>query len=244
MSFKTFFKEREKKIKFLNKLKTAILDETHNDLKILKKSGVESPHEIIKILISQGSQAYHTGDLYTFEYFIKSLFEIYQQPNNNIENHQILDEINNFGLMSAHHHNNLPYNIILENYKEHLFMNAMTETFRQHLDILRNFALISLYENYISGVLGVVNVYKALNIHFQDNKMPICKMYLKNAIINLIYSAEKFEKDDLKGQILPEIIDILGNEEKRTSVERIKESLNVDIQDNTEVKEEPQGFEK
>lgn len=242
MSFKSFLKERDKKVNLLNDLKATILDETHNHHKLLKKKGIESTHEILKIFISQGYQAYHSGDLNTFEFFIKSLFEIYQAPDN-IKNRQILDEIKNFGLMSAHHHNHNPYYIILENYKEHLFMNAKTETFRQHLNILRNFALISLANNYIEGVLGVVHIYTVLNRHFEENDMVVCQTYLKNAIINLIYSAEKYENDDLKGQILPEINDILGYDDKEaSSVEIIKESLNLNIQEDSNETEKPQDL--
>lgn len=231
MSFKTFFKEREKKINLLHNLKTTIIDDTHSNHKILEKNGVESKQEIIKIYLAQGHQAYHSGDLYTYEYFIKSLFDIYQILDN-LVTIQILNEIKNFGLMSAHNHDNNSYKIILENYKEHLLMNAKIETFRQHLDILRNFALTSLYNNYLEGVLGVVHIYKDLFQHFDDYDMPICQIYLKNAIINLIYSAEKFEKDDLKGQILPEINDVLGHEGKNAaSIENIKESLSPIIQD-------------
>ncbi len=243
MSFISFFKERDKKVNLLNDLKATILDESHDHHKLLEKNGVESTDEILKIFVSQGYQAYHSGDLNTFELFIKSLFKIYEAPNN-FENRQILDEIKNFGLMSAHHHNHKPYYIILENYKEHLFMTAKTETFKQHLNILRNFALISLANNYIEGVLGVVHVYKVLNRHFEENDIIVCQTYLKNAIINLIYSAEKYEKDDLKGQILPEINDILGYEEKEASpVEIIKESLNPNIQANSNETEKPQDLE-
>jgi len=210
MSFKDYLQEREGRLELLSGLKQAILDEPHKHGKLLKKYGVETSEEMLWMLVSQGNMAYMSGDLESFEYFVELLFEIIEASPEDVEEEQVLREIKYCGLMSAHHHNYHPFRAVLENYGEYLGGKSDVESYRHHLSVMRDLGLKSLNENFEAGVLKVVGVLRDLNESLLEKELEVCRTYLKNAVIAIVSSVERSQREDLKGRIVSEVQEILG----------------------------------
>ena len=210
MSFKDYLQEREGRLELLSGLKQAILDEPHKNGKLLKKYGVETSDEVLWMLVSQGNMAYRSGDLEAFEYFVELLFEIIEASPEDVDEEQILREIKHCGLMSAHHHNYHPFRAVLENYGEYLGGKSDVESYRHHLSVMRDLGLKSLNENFEAGVFKVVGVLRDLNDSLKEKELEVCRTYLKNAVIAIVSSVERSQREDLKGKIVSDVQEILG----------------------------------
>ncbi len=210
VSFKDYLQEREGWLELLSGLKQAILDEPHKNGKLLKKYGVETSEEVLWMLVSQGNMAYRSGDLEAFEYFVELLFEIIEASPEDVEEEQILREVTHFGLMSAHHHNYHPFRAVLENYGEYLGGKSDVESYRHHLSVMRDLGLKSLNENFEAGVFKVIGVLRDLNDSLREKELEVCRTYLKNAVIAIVSSVERSQKEDLKGKIVSDVQEILG----------------------------------
>ena len=210
MSFKDYLQEREGRLELLSGLKQAVLDEPHKNGKLLKKYGVETSEEVLWMLVSQGNVAYRSGDLEAFEYFVELLFEIIDASPEDVEEEQVLREIKHCGLMSAHHHNYHPFRAVLENYGEYLGGKSDVESYRHHLSVMRDLGLKSLNENFEAGVLKVVSVLRDLNDNLKEKELEVCRTYLKNAVIAIVSSVERSQREDLKGKIVSDVQVILG----------------------------------
>ncbi len=210
MSFKDYLQEREGRLELLSGLKQAILDEPHKNGKLLKKYGVETSDEVLWMLVSQGNMAYRSGDLEAFEYFVELLFEIIEASPEDVEEEQVLREITHYGLMSAHHHNYHPFRAVLENYGEYLGGKSDVESYRHHLSVMRDLGLKSLNENFEAGVFKVVGVLRDLNDSLMEKELEVCRTYLKNAVIAIVSSVERSQREDLKGKIVSDVQEILG----------------------------------
>lgn len=216
MSFKDYLQEREGRLELLSGLKQAILSEPHKNGKLLKKYGVETSDEVLWMLVSQGNMAYRSGDLEAFEYFVELLFEIIEASPEDVEEEQVLREIKHYGLMSAHHHNYHPFRAVLENYGEYLGGKSDVESYRHHLSVMRDLGLKSLNENFEAGVFKVVGVLRDLNESLIEKELEVCRTYLKNAIIAIVSSVERSQREDLKGKIVSEVQEILGFGDKES----------------------------
>lgn len=210
VSFRDYLQEREGRLELLSGLKQAVLDEPHKNGKLLKKYGVETSDEVLWMLVSQGNMAYRSGDLEAFEYFVELLFEIIEASPEDVEEEQVLREIKHCGLMSAHHHNYHPFRAVLENYGEYLGGKSDVESYRHHLSVMRDLGLKSLNENFEAGVLKVVSVLRELNDSLLEKELEVCRTYLKNAVIAIVSSVERSQREDLKGRILSDVQEILG----------------------------------
>ena len=210
VSFKDYLQEREGRLELLSGLKQAVLDEPHKNGKLLKKYGVETSEEVLWMLVSQGNMAYRSGDLEAFEYFVELLFEIIEASPEDVEEELILREVTHFGLMSAHHHNYHPFRTVLENYGEYLGGKSDVESYRHHLSVMRDLGLKSLNENFEAGVLKVVGVLRDLNDSLREKELEVCRTYLKNAVIAIVSSVERSQREDLKGKIVSDVQEILG----------------------------------
>ena len=210
VSFRDYLQEREGRLELLSGLKQAVLDEPHKNGKLLKKYGVETSEEVLWMLVSQGNMAYRSGDLEAFEYFVELLFEIIEASPEDVEEEQVLREIKHCGLMSAHHHNYHPFRAVLENYGEYLGGKSDVESYRHHLSVMRDLGLKSLNENFEAGVLKVVGVLRDLNESLKEKELEVCRTYLKNAVIAIVSSVERSQREDLKGKIVSDVQEILG----------------------------------
>ena len=210
MSFKDYLQEREGRLELLSGLKQAILSEPHKNGKLLKKYGVETSDEVLWMLVSQGNMAYRSGDLEAFEYFVELLFEIIEASPEDVEEEQVLREIKHYGLMSAHHHNYHPFRAVLENYGEYLGGKSDVESYRHHLSVMRDLGLKSLNENFEAGVFKVVGVLRDLNDSLMEKELEVCRTYLKNAVIAIVSSVERSQREDMKGKIVSDVQEILG----------------------------------
>jgi hypothetical protein len=216
VSFKDYLQEREGRLELLSGLKQAILSEPHKNGKLLKKYGVETSDEVLWMLVSQGNMAYRSGDLEAFEYFVELLFEIIEASPEDVEEEQVLREIKHYGLMSVHHHNYHPFRAVLENYGEYLGGKSDVESYRHHLSVMRDLGLKSLNENFEAGVFKVVGVLRDLNESLIEKELEVCRTYLKNAIIAIVSSVERSQREDLKGKIVSEVQEILGFGDKES----------------------------
>jgi len=210
VSFRDYLQEREGRLELLSGLKQAILDEPHKHGKLLKKYGVETSEEVLWMLVSQGNEAYRSGDLEAFEYFVELLFEIIEASPEDVEEEQVLREIKHYGLMSAHHHNYHPFRAVLENYGEYLSGKSDVESYRHHLSVRRDPGLKSPNENIEAGVFKVVGVLMDLNDSLREKELEVCRTYLKNAVIAIVSLVERSQREDMKGKIVSDVQEILG----------------------------------
>ena len=210
MSFKDYLQGREGRLELLSGLKQAILDENNKNTKLMRKYGVESNDEILWMLVSQGSMAYTSGDLETFEYFVELLFEIVEASPEDVEEEQILREVAHYGMMSAHQHNYHPFRAVLENYGEYLGGRSDVESYKRHLYVMRDLGLKALNQGFEEGVCKVVETLRELNDALLEKGLDVCRTYLKNSTIAIVSLVEKSQREDLKGRILPAVQEILG----------------------------------
>ncbi len=207
MSIKKYISEGIEKRKVIEEIQSIILDE---DEKAHRRGRNEqSAPVLMKLLINIGNQAYTLGDIETFESFASSLFELMDYEIVGVESEEIFKHIRNFVLMSTHSHNIYLYSIILEKFAGSLIQTKDAELVNSYLQILRELALGSITNNFELGVLEVVNTFKTINEYFLGNRMYISSLNLKNLMVMLIYSAEKYQYDQLKAKILDETRDFL-----------------------------------
>jgi len=197
MSIKKYINEGMEKRKVIEEIQSIILEDEKNH----RRGRKEQPAPVLmKLLINIGNQAYTLGDIETFESFASSLFELMDYEIEGVESEEIFNHIRNFVLMSTHSHNIYLYSIILEKFAGSLIQTRDAEMVNSYLQILRELALGSITNNFELGVLEVVNTFKT---------MYISSLYLKNLMVMLIYSAEKYQHDQLKTKILDETKDFL-----------------------------------
>jgi len=206
MSIKKYINEGMEKRKVIEEIQSIILEDEKNH----RRGRKEQPAPVLmKLLINIGNQAYTLGDIETFESFASSLFELMDYEIEGIESEEIFKHIRNFVLMSTHSHNIYLYSIILEKFAGSLIQTQDAEMVNSYLQILRELALGSITNNFELGVLEVVNTFKTINDYFIGNQMYISSLYLKNLMVMLIYSAERYQHDQLKTKILDETKDFL-----------------------------------
>lgn len=207
MSIKKYINEGMEKRKVIEEIQTIILEEDEKGTRRGRRE--QSAQILIKLLINIGNQAYTLGDIETFESFTSSLFELMDYEIEGIESEEIFKHIRNFVLMSTHSHSIYLYSIILEKFSKSLTQIKDAELVNNYLQILKEIALSSITNNFEIGVLEVVNTFKTINNFFIENKMYISSLYLKNLMVLLIYSAEKYQYDQLKIKIINETRDFL-----------------------------------
>ena len=207
MSIKRFIDERIEKRELINELKNMIISESYKKKSKYKKVTI---NDIIKHLITIGNMSYISGDMYLFEHFIESLFEIINANSGIINNDELLKHIYNFGIMSSHSHNINLYLIIINNLEKNIYGLKETLSINNYLVFFKNLALKSEKENFELGILETIKIFKKINEYFINNNIEINRIYLKNIIILLIYYAEKNKKESLKNIILNEINEIIN----------------------------------
>ena len=94
--------------------------------------------------------------------------------------------------------------------KENIFNQSDMKAVNRYIRILREFASKSGSINYMPGVMEVLNAFREINNYFLDRKMHINSMYLKNAIISMVYSAEKGKHEYMKDKIIAKTKGMLG----------------------------------
>lgn len=201
MSFRNYFKERQEKRKMLSEIKETILGSKKKS-KMFGKLNVSSIDEVFRIFVNLGNAAYFSGDNDVFEYFIESLFEMMGADSIPMEDSEIIKYVYSYGLMSLQNYNIIPYTTVISHLKENIFNQSDIKTVNGYIRILREFASKSGSINYEPGVMEVLNAFGEINNYFLDRKMHINSMYLKNAIISMVYSAEKGKHEYMKNKIV------------------------------------------
>lgn len=209
MSIERFLRERTNKIEIIDEFKNIIISESYKKMPKYTKSKKVTTDDIIKHLLTIGNMSYISGDIYLFEHFIESLFEIININSGIINIDELLKHIYNFGIMSSHAHNINLYSIIINNIEKIIYELKEPIPINNYLYILKNLALKSEKENFDLGILEIIKTFKKINKYFINNNIQINKVYLKNILIILIYSAEKNNKEYLKNMILNEINNLI-----------------------------------
>lgn len=201
MSFRNYFKERQEKKKLLSEIKETILGSKKKS-KMFGKLNVSSFEEVFRVFFNLGNASYFSGDNDVFEYFIESLFEMMGADAIEMEDSEIIKYVYSYGLMSLQNYNIIPYTTVVSHLKENIFNQSDIKAVNSYIRILREFASKSVSINYEPGVMEVLNAFREINNYFLDRKMHINSMYLKNAIISMVYSAEKGKHKYMKDKIL------------------------------------------
>ena len=209
MSVRSYFKERQEKRKLLSEIKETILGSKKKS-KMFGKLNVSSIDEVFRIFVNLGNASYFSGDNDVFEYFIESLFEMMGADSIEMEDSEIIKYVYSYGLMSLQNYNIIPYTTVVSHLKENIFNQSDMKAVNRYIRILREFASKSGSINYMPGVMEVLNAFREINNYFLDRKMHINSMYLKNAIISMVYSAEKGKHEYMKDKILAETKGMLG----------------------------------
>jgi hypothetical protein len=218
MSVKDLIKERSEKRKLLSEIKLIILKDPQKKLKDFKKMNVKTIDDILGLFINIGNMAYFSGDNDTFEFFMDSLFDVIHM-NLELDREKMIKCIYNYGLLSAHNHDIIPYSIILNNFRKTIFELTETITINNYLRILKDLALNSEINNYELGVMDVLNVFKDLYDHFLDKNMHVNRLYLQNIVISLISSSESNHHERLKNTTLIEAKKVLEFEPIKARLE-------------------------
>ena len=185
----------------IDEFKNIILKGSTNQIKMFDKLGVSTIQGVLKYFINIGNRAYFSSDIDTFEYFIESLFNIINVENKKVENDELIEQVYHYGLISIHNFNTALYFIIVKQLKINIYELKETKYINEYLFILKNLALKSGLNNFESGVLEIINIFKDLNEYFINNDMKINRFYLKSIMISLIYSAEKNQQKSLKNKM-------------------------------------------
>jgi len=214
MSIERFLRERTNKIEIIDEFKNIIISESYKKMPKYTKSKKVTTDDIIKHLLTIGNMSYISGDIYLFEHFIESLFEIININSGIINIDELLKNIYNFGIMSSHAHNINLYSIIINNIEKIIYELKEPIPINNYLYILKNLALKSEKENFDLGILEIIKTFKKISKYFINNNIQINEVYLKNILIILIYSAEKNNKEYLKNMILNEINNLITQKSK------------------------------
>ncbi len=166
------------------------------------KLNVNSIDEVFRVFFNLGNASYFSGDNDVFEYFIESLFKMMGADSLRMEDSEIIKYVYSYGLMSLQNYNIIPYTTVVRHLKENILNQSDIKAMNGYIRILREFASKSVSINYEPGVMEVLNAFREINNYFLDRKMHINSMYLKNAIISMVYSAEKGKHKYMKDKIL------------------------------------------
>jgi hypothetical protein len=207
MSIKKYISESLEKQKVMEEIYNILTEDDERNVRRGRRE--QSMETIVNLLINIGNQAYTQGDLDTFKHFISTLFELMDYELDNIKTEDLLKHVRYFVLMATHNHNIYTYSTIMEQFNQSLRKIDDSQIVNEYLQILRELALGSIRNNFELGVLEVVKTFRSINDHFSENKMHISSLYLKNLMIMLIYSAEKYQYDQLKQTIIEETVDFL-----------------------------------
>ena len=207
MSIKKYISEGMEKQKVMEEIYNILTEE--DDRHIRRGRREQSMETIVNLLINIGNQAYTQGDLDTFKKFISIIFELMDYEISSISTDDLLKHVRNFVLMSTHNHNIYTYSTIMEQFNQSLRRITDAQIVYEYLQILRELALGSIRNNFELGVLEVVSTFRSINSHFTENQMYISSLYLKNLMVMLIYSAEKYRHEQLKEKIIEETVDFL-----------------------------------
>ncbi len=218
MSVKDLIKERSEKRKLLSEIKLIILKDPQKRIKDFKKMNVKTIDDVLGLFINIGNMAYFSGDNDTFEFFMDSLFDV-MHMNLELDREKMIKCIYNYGLLSVHNHDVIPYSIILNNFRKTIFKLTETITINNHLRILKDLALSSEINNYELGIVDVLNVFKDLNDHFRDKNMNVNRLYLQNIVISLISSSESNHHERFKNTMLTETKKLLEFESIKARLE-------------------------
>lgn len=210
MSVKRYVKERHTKRELLLEIKKMIIEESSEEMKTFEILNVNTVDEVMRQFINIGNMSYFCGDNDAFEYFIESLFDIVNAEPNGIDSEELIKRIYHYSLMSAQNYDIIAYSVILNNIKKNILKLTEAQPVNQYLMILKDLAVISVSNNLKAGIMEALHAFRGINDHFVDNKMHINRMYLKNIIISIVYSAEKSRHEKLKDTLLAESSEILG----------------------------------
>ena len=207
MSIKKYISEGMEKQKVMEEIFNILTEEDDRNIRRGRKE--QSMETIVNLLINIGNQAYTQGDLDTFKNFISTIFDLMDYEISSIKTDDLLKHVRNFVLMSTHNHNIYTYSTIMEQFNLSLRKITDAQIIYEYLQILRELALGSIRNNFELGVLEVVSTFRSINNHFSENQMYISSLYLKNLMVMLIYSAEKYRHEQLKEKIIEETLDFL-----------------------------------
>ena len=207
MSIKKYISEGMEKQKVMEEIFNILTEEDDRNIRRGRKE--QSMETIVNLLINIGNQAYTQGDLDTFKNFISTIFDLMDYEIPSIKTDDLLKHVRNFVLMSTHNHNIYTYSTIMEQFNMSLRKITDAQIIYEYLQILRELALGSIRNNFELGVLEVVSTFRSINNHFTENQMYISSLYLKNLMVMLIYSAEKYRHEQLKEKIIEETLNFL-----------------------------------
>ena len=200
MTIKRFMKERAENAALIDEVKDILLDGSPKKMSKYRKFGVETANGFLRLLMSLGNTAFHSGDPELTGRFLGALFEL--AASGVLDENTLMGRTREYGLRAIHGFDYDSFAVILDGFLKYIICLRETVSVIMCLEILNKLFRRAVSEGYEAGMAKLVNVCGELDEHFAKEGLHVNRFYLKNLIITLIYFAGRDGDESLRSRIV------------------------------------------
>lgn len=210
MALKRFVRERSERTALLDELRDVIVGGSSRGVKGVVDGG---PGVCLRFFLSLGNEAYRSGDADVFEYFLGSLFDVVEAGPEGVDCDGLVGRVRGYGFRSVRDFDLAMFGAVVEVVAERVFAMRSVVEISGWLGFLRDLALRSAEAGFEGGVLGVVDVFRLLGVHFVDEGLGVSSMSLRNHVVGLVHYLGGVGDEGLRGRVISLVEGVLAPSE-------------------------------
>ena len=210
MAVKRFMKERSERAALIDEVKDILLDGSPNKISKYRKFGLETANGLLRLLMSLGNTAFHSGDPELTGHFLGALFEL--AASGVLDENTLVGRIREYGLRAIHGFDYDSFAVILDGLLKYIYCMKETVSVIKCLKVLKKFYRGAISESYEAGMAKLVDVCSELDEHFVKEGLHINRFYLRNLIISLVYFAGQDGDESLRSRIVAALMNTLADD--------------------------------
>jgi len=207
VAFKRFVRERSERTALLDELRDVIVGGSSRGVKGVVDGG---PKVCLRFFLSLGNEAYGSGDSDVFEYFLRSLFEVVETGPEGVDCDGLVGRVRGYGFRSVRDLDLAMFGAVVEVVASRVFSMRGVVEIDGWLGFLGDLGLRSAEVGFDGGVLGVVDVFRLLGVHFVDEGLGVSSMSLRSHVVGLVHYLGGVGDDGLRGRVISWVEGVLA----------------------------------
>ena len=207
MAIKRFVRERSERTEFIDELRDVLVGGSSKRVKGVGDGGVGV---YLRFFLSVGNTAYRSGDADVFEYYLRSLFEVVEAGPEGVDCADLVGRVRSYGFRSIRDFDLAMFGAVVEVVAERVFSMRDVGEIGGRLEFLRDLGLRSAEAGFEGGVLGVVDVFRLLGVHFEGEGLGVSSMSLKSHVVGLVHYLGGVGDDGLRGRVISLVEGVLA----------------------------------
>ena len=207
MAFKRFVRERSERTGLIDELRDMIVGGASRRVKGVVDG---EPGVCLGFFLSLGNVAYRSGDSDVFDCFLRSLFDVVEAGPEGVDSGGLVGRVRGYGFRSVRDFDLAMFGAVVEVVAGRVFSMRDVVEIDGWLGFLRDLGLRSAEAGFDGGVLAVVDVFRLLGVHFEEEGLGVSAMSLRNHVVGLVHYLGGVGDDGLRGRVISLVEEVLA----------------------------------